>query len=70
MKNLIKKLYNPIIVIFGAIILSIPAFVNSIMVDAEGWSDLSWWGFISAMAIPLALLWLLILLFKGFFKKR
>lgn len=70
MKNILQKLSNPITVIFTALVLSIPAFVNSIMVDAEWFDDLSWWGLISSMAIPLAIVWMLFLFIKGLFKRK
>jgi hypothetical protein len=74
MKNILNKLKNPINIIAIGLLGSVPAFIYSFFVDVYSWSDLPWWGVISASMIPAALVWFLCLItydsIKGWLRKK
>jgi len=66
-KNIIR---NPIYLMIIAFAGSAPAFIYTFFVDVYGWSDLPWWGVISACMIPAVLLWYVYLVIEGFIRGK
>ena len=62
LKEILVKLTDPRVILAVGFIWSIPAFINSFIVDVYSYSDLDWWGKISSFGIPVGLAWITILI--------